>query len=248
MKIVLVLFVVVLLAYAIYYVMSDVNKQKANEHKDKKIMETFEEYDIRKVIRSELDKFKMDSKIKSKIFDSLSGKIDTYKNMSPEDLKDMINAGIADLKKRYGVSPSASPARAKEAYAEEEEEEQEEQEKKEASAEDVDDVEEAYEDDERKLDSISKAFKRTRETFAKEDTFNEPASVPKRSAPKDNSSDIAAILDNTSLSLETVQRNMTKLKNILVATQPSAATAAKPPKATIEGFENLPSHAYAAYF
>jgi hypothetical protein len=219
--------------------MSDVNKQKANEQKDKKIMETFEEYDILKTIRSELDKFKIDKEIKSKIFDSLSRKVDTYKNMSPEDLKDMINAGIADLKKRYGVATSPSPA-AKEAYAEEAE-------KEEAKTEDV---EEAYEDEDRKFDSISNAFKPNRETFAKEDTFDEPAPVPvpvpKRSPPKDNSSDIAAILDNTSLSLETVQRNMTKLKNILVAAKPAAATAK--PKAAIEGFENLPSHAYAAYF
>lgn len=240
MKIVLVLFVVVLLAYAIYYVMSDVNKQKASEQKDKKLMETFEEYDIRKTIRSELDKFKIDSKIKSKLFDSLSGKIDTYKNMSPEDLKDMINAGIEDLKKRYGVSSPSAARKAKEAYAEEDEEQEEPP---------TDDVEEAYEDEERKLDSITKGFKPSRETFAKEDTFDEPAPVSKRSPPKDNSSDIAAILDNTSLSLETVQRNMTKLKNILVATTPQkGAATAKSSKEAIEGFENLPSHAYAAYF
>jgi hypothetical protein len=245
MKIVLVLFVVVLLAYAIYYVMSDVNKQKANEHKDKKLMETFEEYDILKAIRSELDKVKIDKEIKSKIFDSLSVKVDTYKNMSPEELKNMIDAGIKDLKKRYGVSPSTAPS-AKEAYAEEEEEEEEEEQE---------DVQEEYEE-ERKLDSISKAFKRTRETFAKEDTLDAPSPAPKRPPPKDNSGDIAAILDNTSLSLETVQRNMTKLKNILVTTKPAARPTARPtakPAAApaakmIEGFENLPSHAYAAYF
>ena len=240
MKIVLVLFVVVLLAYAIYYVMSDVNKQKASEQKDKRIIESFEEYDIRKEIRRELGKFKIDEKLRTKIYDSLSGKIDTYKNMSPEDLKNMINAGIEDLKIRYGVS-SPSPARAP-AVANPTKEQYEEEEEEEAPNEDV---EESYED----LESISKAFKPTfaKETFAKEDTFDEPA-PGKRPPPKEqHSSDIADILDSTSVSLVTMQRNMDKLKNILVAQNPPKAAGAKA-KATIEGFENRSSNSYASYF
>ena len=231
MKIVLVLFVVVLLAYAIYYVMSDVNKQKASEQKDKRIIETFEEYDIRKQILGQLDKFKIDSKTKTKIFDSLSGKIDTYKNMTPADMKDMINEGIKELEKRYGV------AKTKEAYVEQDEEPEEQP---------PEDVEETYEDKDPSLDSISKAFKSKRETFAKEDTFDEPAPIKR---PKEqHNSDIADILDNTSASLETVQRNLTKLKNILVAANPPPKATAAKPKTTIEGFENLSSNSYASYF
>lgn len=242
MKIVLVLFVVVLLAYAIYYVMSDVNKQKASEQKDKRLVETFEEFDILKEIRRKLDKLNINKKTKTEMFKSLSGKIDTYKDMSPEDLNDMINEGIKALQQRYGVS-SPSTARApavakqmKEKYEEEQEEEEETP---------NEDVEETYEDDEFK--SISKAFKPTRETFAKEDTFDEPAPV-KRPPPKDNSGDIADILDSTSVSLVTMQRNLDKLKNILVAQNPQKAAPAKPTKPMIEGFENRSSNSYAAYF
>ena len=215
------MFVVVLLVYAIYWVLSDINKQKANDRKDAKILETFEEYDIRKQILQQLDKFSLDSITKTKIFDSLSNKVDTYKNLSPGELKEMIETGIKELEKRYESS------------------------KKPKKVIDTED----YEDDEEqaKLDAISKSFKITKESFAKDDIVDEPAPVKRQEKTYD--ADIANILDNTSAGLETVQRNLTKLKHILTAEDKDKRE--KPPaqkkSATIEGFENRASNSYAYY-
>jgi hypothetical protein len=222
LKIVLVLFVVVILAYAIYWVLADINKQKVNEKKDTKILETFEEYDIRKQILQQLDKLSIDSITKTKMFDSLSNKVDTYKNMSPEEVKDMIDTGIKELGKRFNSNKKTS----KEEEAEE------------------------FEVDEElaKLDAIAKSFKTTtptKETFAKNEEEDEPAPVKRQQKPYD--ADIASILDSTSSNLETIQRNLTKLKHILTNDEKPKPTAPKKSSPTIEGFENRVSNSYAYY-
>jgi hypothetical protein len=222
LKIVLVLFVVVILAYAIYWVLADINKQKVNEKKDTKILETFEEYDIRKQILQQLDKLSIDSITKTKMFDSLSNKVDTYKNMSAEEVKDMIETGIKEMGKRFNNKKTSKDA----------EEEAEEFEVDEELA---------------KLDAIAKSFKTTtptKETFAKNEE-DEPAPVKRQQKTYD--ADIAGILDSTSTNLESIQRNLTKLKHILTSDEKPKPTAPKKASPTIEGFENRVSNLYAYY-
>lgn len=94
-KIVAMLFVLVAIGYAIYFIMNDFSKQKSIEKVDRRITETYEDYDLRKQILNQLDTHKIDKKVKTTIYDSMSANMEKFKDM-PEDkmndfIKDIIN-------------------------------------------------------------------------------------------------------------------------------------------------------------
>lgn len=94
-KIIMILFIIIVIGFSIFIVLSVFNKEKKKEVQDKKIEETFENYDMRKFILNELDKYDISKTKKSAIYDSLSNKIEELRDMSQQDLsnfvKDIVN-------------------------------------------------------------------------------------------------------------------------------------------------------------
>ena len=119
LKIIIMLFVIVAVGYAIYFIMTDMSNTKKIEKFDKKITEKFENYDLRKQILSQLDTFKIDKNVKSKIYDAMSNNIEQFSDM-PED---NVNAFIKDIIKQ--TKENFKNKKNKKAEAEEEDEDDE---------------------------------------------------------------------------------------------------------------------------
>lgn len=90
LKIVAMLFVIVAIGYAIYFIMNDFNNQKSKEKIDRRITETYEDYDIRKQVLNQLDSYNIDKKVKTTIYDSMSTNMEKFKEMPEDKLNDFI--------------------------------------------------------------------------------------------------------------------------------------------------------------
>jgi hypothetical protein len=117
LKIVLVIFILVLIAYGIYFVIRDYNKQKSNMSNEKHFIEKYEDYDIRKQILNELDTYSINNKTKTEIYDKLVADIDNLKNMSKDRLDDHIRDVVNAKKKVEKKAPEeVQPKPAKETF------------------------------------------------------------------------------------------------------------------------------------
>lgn len=112
LKVILMLFVLIAVGYAIYFVFKDLSKKKKADRDDERITETYEDYDIRKQILNQLDTYKIDKKTKSTIYDTLSVGIETFKDMPEGKLNEMIrevvNKARATAKSMSGNGTKAS--------------------------------------------------------------------------------------------------------------------------------------------
>lgn len=97
-KIIAMLFVIVAIGYAIYFIMSDFSKQKSVDKIDRRITETYEDYDLRKQILNQLDTHNIDKKVKTTIYDSMSSNMEKFKDMPEDKMNDFIKDIIKKTK------------------------------------------------------------------------------------------------------------------------------------------------------
>lgn len=122
-KIILVIFILVFIAYGVYFVIKDYNKEKSKYSSDKHLVEKYEDYDIRKQILNELDAYGIDNKTKTSIYDKLVADIDNLKNMSKDKLDDHIKDVVNAAKKATTKAPVTSTEASKESFEEDKTEE-----------------------------------------------------------------------------------------------------------------------------
>lgn len=103
-KVIIVLFIAIAVGYAIYFIVNDVNNQKTSRKQDKRITETYEDYDIRKQILSQLDNYDISKKTKNKIYEDMSNNIERFKEMPEDDVNDFISKVISSTKSSAGSS------------------------------------------------------------------------------------------------------------------------------------------------
>lgn len=102
LKIILVIFILVIIGYGIYFIVSDFDKQKSSYNNDKHIIEKFEDYDIRKQVLNELDSYSIDNKTKTSVYDKLVLNIEKLKDMSKDSLDLHIKDVVNSMKKTAG--------------------------------------------------------------------------------------------------------------------------------------------------
>lgn len=97
-KIVIVLFIVVAVGYAVYFIINDFSKTKKKEKFDRRITETFEDYDVRKHILKELDTYDIDKKSKNDIYETLNKQIEKFKEMPDDQINSFIRSTVTGNK------------------------------------------------------------------------------------------------------------------------------------------------------
>lgn len=97
-KVVLILFVILAVGYAVYFIVNDFAKTKKKEKFDKRITETFEDYDVRKHILSQLDTYDIDKKTKNDIYESLNKNIEKFKEMPDDQITSHIKSAVRNAK------------------------------------------------------------------------------------------------------------------------------------------------------
>ena len=240
LKIIIMLFVIVAVGYAIYFIMTDMSNTKKIEKFDKKITEKFENYDLRKQILSQLDTFKIDKNVKSKIYDAMSNNIEQFSDM-PED---NVNAFIKDIIKQ--TKENFKNKKNKKAEAEEEDE---------------DDEKEGFEQAQPSVGATQgvPSVGTTQGVPSVGVTQGPVAALPalptvQALAPTgmNGATDITNIIDSTVNQVGSIEKNLSQVKSMVAALaqqcgRPSPAGAVtqpvKPP--TIEGFENSQNRKYA---
>lgn len=223
LKIITMLFVIIAIGYAIFFIINDFNKQKKTEKIDKRITETYEDYDIRKQILNQLDTYDIDKKAKTTIYDSMSASMERFKEMPEDKLNDFIKDIIN--KTKNALKPQRNSER-------------------------FEDIEPDKlgkltkpENADNKLEETDKP-KLSKEASSNKEEFEEPNI--------NNIDDINSMIENSVEQIGGLQKNLTQLRSMVdslaqkcVANGPhNKIKADKPLTPSIEGFENLSSKGY----
>jgi hypothetical protein len=100
LKIVIVVFVLIAVVYAIYFIINDFKKQNRTDKINKNIKEAFEEYDFRKHVLSQLDSYEIDKQTKSNIYENITDQIEKYKDMPFDQLDESIQELVKTSEKK----------------------------------------------------------------------------------------------------------------------------------------------------
>jgi hypothetical protein len=261
LKIIIMLFVIVAVGYAIYFIMNDMSNTKKIEKFDKKITEKFENYDLRKQILSQLDTFNIDKNVKSKIYDAMSNNIEQFSDMPEDNVNEFIKDIIKQTKENFKNKKNKK--------AEEDEDDGEEKEGFEAQPA-VGGVAQPVQTTQ-PSGGIAQPLQTTQPTggVVQPSGGVVPPSQPVQPLPPlptvpalapagagmTGATDINNIIDSTVVQVGSIEKNLSQVKSMVAALaqqcgRPSPAGAVaqpvKPP--TIEGFENSSSKKYAYLF
>uniref|UniRef100_A0A6C0BEP5 Uncharacterized protein n=1 Tax=viral metagenome TaxID=1070528 RepID=A0A6C0BEP5_9ZZZZ len=139
LKIVIVVFVLIAVVYAIYFIINDFKKQNRTDKINKNIKEAFEEYDFRKHVLSQLDSYEIDKQTKSNIYENITDQIEKYKDMPFDQLDESIQELVKTSKDKLKSYISLEKRQKKENFMEKS--------NKNVKDEDVDDDEDMDDDD-----------------------------------------------------------------------------------------------------
>lgn len=226
MKIILLIFVLIVIGYGIYFVSKDVLKQSKLDSYEKKVHESYQDYDLRKFILNTVQSFDLKKKDKDALYEQFSSRIEKYKDMPLEKLEDKIKLAASEYmnttKRLFSVKKNEVTAPAPAVALPMEESDIEE---------DNDDVEEINEEEDvvesfyakNKNDKKKDDKKKDNKKDAKKpqnkrrDTFVDlnPAELPSNNKKFVDDKEIEKTIDETIGALNVFETNMKKIRSMV---------------------------------